>query len=187
MVRHGWNLKCSDHGYIYQKIMILRSRILLPMQKQSQGGGKETSVEVGWGGQVVFTSNLGSASRQRTKKIISVVVRGEKSFKEWSGVQLDGVGRSQERPKRISWWQNQRLFCYGIWVADFPFNQRLIQLYLYNHHQEFLQLQLVCYFHLRGKENNNLKLQKSAVCGVIPSNETTVIMAALCSNFMLSY
>lgn len=119
--------------------------------------------------------------------MIFVVVRGEKSFKEWSGVQLDGVGRSQERSKRISSWQNQKLFCCGIWVADFPFNQRLIQLYLYNHHQEFLQLQLVCYFHLRGKKNNNFKLQKSAVCGVIPPNETTVIMAALCSNFILSY
>lgn len=82
--------------------------------------------------------------------MIFVVLRGDNGFKEHSSAGFNGVGRSQEKPKRII---SREAFLLWVWVAfEFSFNQQTPDsAHLSNHHQEFLQLQLVCNFYLEGE------------------------------------
>lgn len=95
------------------------------------------------------------------RKMSFVVLRGENGFKGRSSVGFDGTGCSREKPK---WIISREAFLLGVWVAEFPFNhQTSDSAHLYNHHQQFLQLQLVRNSHLEGKENKfKLQNQQSA-------------------------
>lgn len=104
-----------------------------------------------------------------------VVLRGENGFKGRSSVGFDGTGCSREKPK---WIISREAFLLGVWVAEFPFNhQTSDSAHLYNHHQQFLQLQLVCNFHPEG-EKEQVQTSKSAVCGVIPPYKTTSVLSS---------